>query len=167
MYFFLKWIHEVFFTYCTILYLFLTVFVLAKMAAVLWSTHFFLESFLHIVKNESVNSVQKKRPIVFCNYKNGSTREFPLEFWCFSWFIYKFSSQCYTAHACSLLRTFFNKITKVNWGLEGTSDIMVTTKFGVGSILSVQFIIRISPVLGAGRPQSIAVDPLRGQARSV
>ena len=85
----------------------------------------------------------KKRPIVFCNYKNGSTREFPLEFWCFSWFIYKFSSQCYTAHACSLLRTFFNKITKVNWGLEGTSDIMVTTKLGVESIL--QYSERVNP----------------------
>ena len=44
--------------------------------------------------------------------------------------------------------------------MEGTSDIMVTPKFGVGSILSVQFIIRISPVLGAGRRQTlIAVDP--------
>ena len=44
-------------------------------------------------------------------------------------------------------------------GLEGTSDIMVTLKFGVDpSYPSSLLHIRISPVLGAGRPQGIAVD---------
>ena len=39
----------------------------------------------------------------------------------------------------------------VNWGLEGTLDIMVTPKLGVATILCLNFIIWNPSVLGAGR----------------
>ena len=45
------------------------------------------------------------------------------------------------------------RFAKVNWGLEGTSDIMVTQKLGVAKIA----------VLGAGQPQ---LKDCRGPARS-
>ena len=35
-----------------------------------------------------------------------------------------------------------DEVTKVNLGLEGTSDIMVTPKLGVASILQFNFIIQ-------------------------
>ena len=37
---------------------------------------------------------------------------------------------------------FAPSLSKVNWGLEGTSDIMVTPKLGVASILRFSFIIQ-------------------------
>ena len=90
---------------------------------------------------------------------------FPLERLLLSVWPKKFPSKCSDENPEKSNRFFYQgdntsyiarngEGAKVNWGLEGTSDIMVTPKFGVGSILSVQFIIRISPVLGAGRPKS-------------
>ena len=48
-----------------------------------------------------------------------------------------------------------HKSTKVSRGLEDTSDIMVTPKLGVASILRFKCITYTKiAVLGAGRPQS-------------
>ena len=53
-------------------------------------------------------------------------------------------------------------VFKVNWGLEGTSDIMVTPKPSVASILQFNIIIQ-KPQYSerVGRNQRIAVDQLR------
>ena len=61
-----------------------------------------------------------------------------------------------------LLKKPYNFRAKVNWGLEGTSDIMLTPKLGAASISNVQFMDCNSQLLGAGRAQTkITVDPLR------
>ena len=55
-----------------------------------------------------------------------------------------------------------NFITKVNWRLEGTSDIMLTPKLGVASILCWIFIIqKLEYSERVEHNQRIAVDPLR------
>ena len=63
---------------------------------------------------------------------------------------------------CFGIQSIFETKIKVNWGLEGASDIMETPKLGVISILWMNFIITKTRVLGAGRTQSkIVFDPLR------